>query len=307
MVMKWFWMLFFLLFRTGFSASKSVDSTAIQALFKMEQRVANPSLLMLSGATDSIRHSAAWRLFYSLDTMLQMDGAAQYAFDSLKNKTVSILQPKDEKFRIFTFNMVTLSGKYQNFGYLEVKHGNETEIFPLLDTAKKPLKDYLSIELETDQWLGALYYEIVPFKVRRKKAYMLIGYDGSTIHSNKKVLDILWFDKKVPVFGMPVFKESEFSKKPAYRVVYEFHNDSRMLLRYEDKRKIVVLDKLNPAFPEAVNDFYYYIPTGDYDYFKLDRKGFWVKDALENFDLGQGKEPKGPTERPKPPVEEEKK
>jgi len=49
-----------------------------------------------------------------------------------------------------------------------------------------------------------------------------------------------------------------------------------------------------------VNDFYYYIPSGDYDYYAINKKGYWVKEALENLNLGQGEKPLRPVEKPKP-------
>ena len=292
--------IFFLLFFPACGFAKSKDSLAIRALYEKEQSVAIKSLLMLSGETDSIRNNAAWLLLHTLDTLLQMPGAAEYNFDSLRTKTVSIVEPKDKKFRFFTFNKMSLNGDFAKFGIVELREGKETEIFLLVDTSQRPDKELMTRELETEQWKGALYYQVVPFKNHRKKAYLLIGFDGSTIHSNKKVLDVLWFDRGIPVFGMPVFKESAFTSKVSNRVVYEFHNESHMLMRYEEKRKIIVVDKMAPAFPEAANDFYYYIPTGDYDYYKLNKKGYWVKDALDNFNLGQGVKPKGPVERPTP-------
>lgn len=128
--------------------------------------------------------------------------------------------------------------------------------------------------------------------------YLLLGFDGATIHSNKKIMDVLWFDRGTPVFGKDIFRQGAYDGKPSSRVVFEFHQSSLMWLHYEEKYKIVVLDKLVPSFPEATNNFYYYIPSGDYDYFRY-KKGWWIKDALDNFNLGQEKQKK-PSSLPRP-------
>lgn len=283
--------------------AKSADTTGHYDILVKERSLRDIAPLMISADNDSLRHEAAWHLYRTLDTMLHMQGAWTYPFDSLRLSVVSILKPEDQKFRIFTFNQICLNGDFKQFGYLEVRQGKETEVIPLLDTAKKPAADYLESELETTNWYGALYYGLATFKYKKKKMYLLLGLDGATAHSNKKVMDVLWFDKDVPVFGKSVFLEGPEDTKPACRVVYEFHNESHMLLRYEPDRKIVVLDKLNPSFPEAVNDYYYYIPSGDYDFYAFNKKGYWVKGPLEDFNLGQGVRPEGPRERPRPEPE----
>jgi hypothetical protein len=282
---------------TGVGA-KGIDTTGFYELSLSEKRLSVLAPLVTSGETDSIRAAVSMQLFRSLDSVLQTPGSFHYPFDSLKARTISIVISPDKKFRLLTFNQISLNGDHRNFGFLQMA-GSENLIYALADTAKKPAKDFLNAELDAQEWYGALYYSIVPFRYHRKKMYLLLGYDGATIHSNKKVLDILWFDKGTPVFGKELFKEGGYDRKPACRVVYEFHNSSLMLMHYEEKENIVVLDKLAPAFPEAVNDFYYYIPSGDYDYYSF-RKGYWTKDALDNFNLGQGKKPKTPKALPKP-------
>jgi hypothetical protein len=279
---------------------KKRDTTGYYNIYLSEKALCKNAPLIIAGENDSIRLATAWNLYHAMDTLLRMPAARYYPFDSLRQTIVSIVRPADGAFRIFTFNLIATNGDFKQFGYLEVPNGKEMEIFPLLDSAKRPKKDFLDLELETTEWIGALYYGIVPFGSGKKKNYLLLGFDGSNINSNKKVIDVLWFDKGTPVFGKPIFLDGSQDRKAAYRVVYEFHNESQMLLRYEEKRKIVVLDKLTPSFPEAVNDFLYYIPSGDYDYYSFSKKGFWVKEPLENLNLGQGEKPLRPVEKPKP-------
>ncbi len=296
---RFFFLLPFLcLFGNVFAKHK--DTAGYYDIFLKEKRINAAAPLMIEGETDSIRIATAWNLYRCLDTMLNMPASRFYPFDSLRHTVVSILQPKDQAFRLFTFNLILLNGNFQNFGYIEIWSGKESEIVPLIDTAKKTKPNYLETELETTEWLGALYYNLVPFKKGKNKYYILNGFDGASANSNKKIIDVLWFDNHVPVFGKPLFLDGSQDRKPAFRVVYEFHNESQMLLRYEENRKIIVLDKLTPSFPEAVNDFYYYIPSGDYDYYAINKKGYWVKEALENLNLGQGEKPLRPVEKPKP-------
>lgn len=290
---------------SGFSDAAKVDTTGFYEISVVEKKLAKIAPIFINGENDQMRQNAAWLMYRSLDTLLNIPSSYYYPFDSLKTKTVSIQDVKPGKFRVFTFNLILSNGDFKNFGYIQLRDGRENQVFELLDTSKKHKKDYLDVELETNEWYGALYYSIVPTKIKRKKAYILLGYDGSDVNSNKKVIDVLWFDRGTPVFGKAIFKDGKFDLKPACRVVFEFHNESGMMLRYEPERKILVLDNLAPAFPEAVNDYPYYIPSGDLDYYMAFKDGFWVKDALDNYDFGQGKKVEKKKELPTPKEEPE--
>lgn len=251
-----------------------------------EDSLKNIAVLINSAETDSIRIAACRLLRSGLENMFTNPIAYDYPYDSLRLRTVSILAPPDKKFRLFTFNLVLKNGNFKNYGYLLYYIKKELQVVTLEDTAKKWNKENLDLELEANEWIGALYYKIVPFKKGKQNMYLLFGYDGSTIHSNKKILDVLTIKKGEVRFGAPVFKNSDQDPSAEYRVVFEFHNQSGMVMQYEETKKIIVVDKLAPSYPEAINNFYLYIPTGDYDYFGQDKYGNWVKHDFKEFNVG---------------------
>lgn len=288
------------LFSAVSALAKGKDSAVYYSLKAAENELKNTVPDFVGAETDAARRAACWTLFRSFDTLLQKPESFDYAWDSLRNRTVSIITSTDGKVRLYTWNLVLTNGDFKNFGYLQVKKKKKVELYPLLDTLKKFNKDLLDAELESAEWMGALYYGIREFKQRGKKMYLLFGFDGSTINSNKAMLDVLWFSKEGPMFGAPAFRQSDADPSAECRVVYEFHNDVRMLLRYEDFKKVIVADKLTPAFQEAAGNYYYYIPSGDYDVYALSKKGTWVRSEMKDFDMGQGEKPKGPVQRPNP-------
>lgn len=283
---------------------KGKDTVGWYNLFVKEQALLDTAMRVVDGSNDTIRSESAWYLHKQLQELLQDPVAVHYSFDSLRTRTVSIVQAPDNSFRIFTFNLILNDGRFQNFGFLEWRKKKETEIFSLIDTAKKHPKDVIDAELGPEEWYGSLYYSVNAFKQKGKKLYLLLGFDGADIHSNKKVMDVLWFDKYGPHFGYPAFRDGWGDPSAEYRVIYEFHNQSIMLLRHEPERNIIVLDNLAAAFPEATGDFRYYIPTGDYDMYELTKKGTWIKGRLQDHDLGQDKKLFRPVERPVPTDEE---
>lgn len=254
-----------------------------QEFAQIENELKEIAPKIIIGEHDSIRIASAFELLKRLENLLEKENSFLYPFDSLKNRTVSIVQSTDKKFRLFTFNAVLTYGKFYNFGILQYKHQGKYQTAALVDTAKKFTKDLVDIELGTESWMGALYYNLIPFKKRGQKMYMLFGYDGSTLHSNKKIIDVLWFDKDGPHFGAPVFRSGPEDVSSEYRMIFEFHNESSMLLKYEPNLKIIAMDILVPSFPEANGNPYYYIPSGDHEYLKQNRDGIWVKGRLDDY------------------------
>lgn len=280
--------------------AKSKDSTEIRQLMEMEKRILPHAILINSAETDSLRREGTNKLRECLDSMLQLKASWEYPFDSLRSTVVSIVEPKDKAFRLFTFNTVLTNGNFKNFGFIQYKYKKKISVIPLMDTTKKWTKELQDIDLDPTEWVGALYYKVIPFKKGKDKMYMLLGFDGSTINSNKKIMDVLTLKKGEIRFGAAVFKNSEQDPSAEYRVVFEFHQQSSMLVNYEESENIIVIDKLAPPFPEANGNFYYYVPTGDYDFYSQDKYGNWVRKDFTKFNVGtQNEDPEVNPVKPK--------
>jgi hypothetical protein len=212
----------------------------------------------------------------------------------------------DKKVRIYTWNLILTDGSFKHFGYLQTRRKKTIETYPLLDTTAWQSKDIADEELDPAAWPGALYYKLIPFKKGGKTRYLLFGFDGNTIHSNKAVMEVLWLSKTAPVFGYPAFRQGENDPSAECRVIMECHNDVKLSFNYEPEKQIIIADKLVPSFPEAKDDPYYYIPSGDYDVYKRNRRGTWMRSDLKNWDLGQGEMRPVPGPRPTPPPPAEK-
>ena len=267
-------------------AGKASSDTSNWWLFGLaENQLKEPAWNIVNAPSDSVKWESAFLLYHSLDSLLKLEGSQWYPFDSLKLRTLSIVNSADGKLRSYTFNVVLSNGDFKNFGFIQYQHKKSWELVTLLDTAKKYSPELIDIELDASAWHGALYYQVVPFKFNKKIHYLLVGFDGATIHSNRSLLDVFSVQEDgTPLFGAPVFRDHPNDFSEEYRVFFEYHNASVMNLRYEDRRKVVVVDQLAPAFPEATNDFRYYIPTGDYNHFAKNKKGIWVKHlGLKNY------------------------
>jgi hypothetical protein len=253
--------------------------------------------LVISSQTDSAKFAAAENLQLRLQEVLSNPASFAYEFANLRMSTVAIASHPKADVKLFTFNIILKNGVFHQYGVLQHKTKSGIALYPLHDTAQNLPKDVKEIQLDNNQWIGGLYYQLFPHKVKGKMYYIVMLFDGHNINSNRSIIDVLSFEKDEestepnamkPVWGAPLFRDGLEDPSEDYRVVFEYHKSSRILMRYEEEQNTIVFDEIGPAFPSADGNVYYYIPTGDYSGYKPSKRGIFTKEALETTDFGQG-------------------
>ncbi len=127
---------------------------------------------------------------------LEIKNSFYYPFDSVIG--VSKLYAPDTSFRIFTW---TLS--LDDVGYYSRQRGaiqfptadGSLKLIPLRDCSEFTANPMDSVRTK-DNWIGAVYYNIVKTDYQGKKYYTLFGYDNNSAMSNKKWIEVLTFNSK---------------------------------------------------------------------------------------------------------------
>lgn len=203
--------------------------------------------------------------------LLTHEESFSYPFDSLKYMG-KVLSP-DGSFRLYCWNIVLTNGSYRYYTFIQhSKKESGCRVEELFDREDTP-DNCMMITSRANDWLGALYYQIIPFKNSGKDYYLLLGWDGNNISTNKKVIEVLYFDnERKAVFGAPVIN---WRDKRLNRVVFEYAKQARMTLRYDMASKRVIFDHLSPMSPNYKGQFEYYGPDFSYDALIL-KKGVWI-------------------------------
>ena len=256
----------------AFSRSFSVgDTTNFDSIRSYEYRLEGLSNNIINGEDQITRITSTYYFIQALKEVLRINNSFNYPFTVLK--TVSIVKPEDNKFRIFTWNLPLDSGKYLYFGVMQMNVKDTFKLFGLYDSSNY-VKNPSYAVVDNKHWMGALYYQIQPFKYKKTTHYLLMGWDGEDSKVNKKLIDVLWFDKEgMPHFGAPVFDNDGDIQS---RMIFTFAEDATIALRYEKEEKIIVFANVVPSNPQLKGQFQYYLPDGTYDFFKF-QKGFWVR------------------------------
>ncbi len=218
--------------------------------------------IILTGESDSIRIATNQNFKHTLLTVLNTKKSYKYDFGDIMH--VSILQPKNKKFKLFTWFLPYNNGTYEYFGIIQKckKNGKKCSIYELETTTKLEQKNLNEI-LNTTDWYGCIYYDIIPIKIEGKTYYTLLGWDGHNRHTTKKIIDVLSIPKKKnPFLGANIFNNKQ------KRIMIEYSSKYSVSLRYDKKLEYIVFDHVAPIDGISINNFDIYAPNLSYDIFK---------------------------------------
>jgi hypothetical protein len=219
---------------------------------------------------------------------LQIKNSFYYPFDSVQG--ISKLYAPDSAFRIFTWGLDFDDYYSRQRGAIQFKTPDGSlNLVPLRDISEFTDKPNDSIR-NKDNWIGAVYYNIIKTQHNGKNYYTLFGYDDNSVRSNKKWIEVMSLNEKnQPVFGNAVFSyEMDSAKRrPQNRYSIEYKKGARILVDFSEEEGIILVYHLISETEEHDKP-HTFIPDGDYEGFKW-TNGKWVHiDKVFNFKLKDG-------------------
>jgi len=212
---------------------------------------------------------------------LKEKNSYNYPYSQLQ-KFIAVKKSEDNKFRLFTWFTQLDNGDYRYYGAIQVNNPNKLELYPLVDNSQNLnlVTNLSETTLATNQWYGAVYYQIVPVVGIKDPYYILLGWKGKNLQSNSKVLETMFFKEGKPFFGRQVLEQSPKSNVFNSRIIFTYTKDANMMLRYLKNDKMFVFDHLVPQNKALEGMFDLYAPDLSYDTYKF-KFGKWV--ILENI------------------------
>lgn len=204
-----------------------------------------------------------------LKDFMEMPDSYDYDFKNLE--FTGTLRSPDKAFRMITWNTPLPNNTYRYHLFLQFPEGNYFYLYDVSGSGDRPLTKTLSAK----DWLGALYYEIIPFKREKQKHYLLLGWDGNNRFTTRKIADVMYFNKNGnPVFGAPVFIDDD--EQLMNRLILEFKKDASVSLKYDDKKDRIIFNHLEPLNEEMKGIYRFYVPNLEFDAYNLQRNGDWT-------------------------------
>ena len=248
---------------------KPEDSTYIDSIRNFEYQLEGLSYNIINANDKVERITSCYYFIQTLKKALQVPNSFDYNFESIK--TVSTIRSDDEKFRVFTWNLLLDSGQYMYFGAMQMNNADSLELYGLYDSSEYN-KDVYYAQFDNHHWMGGLIYQMHHYKYKKKDYYITFAWDGQDDKTNRKIVDVLWFDEEgKPNFGEEMF---DFDGDLQSRIIFDFNDKAAMLLRYDKDEKAIVFANLVPINPLMKGMYENYVPDGTYDYLKFE-KGIW--------------------------------
>jgi hypothetical protein len=242
-------------------------------------------LEMLAAQSDEAKLGASEALAVALEDAFVHPESFVYPFSELKN--VGFVNSPDKAIRIVNWNVPLNDETHHYEGFVLLAPDKKTgkmrwERLRVSDrNITKPESKYLS----ADQWVGALYYEIVPVRQGKHTLYTLIGWQGYNKMITRKVIDVLDVSGRNIRFGAPIFKMDKSSPK---RLIFEYNREVQMSIRYKEKERMIIYDHLSPIQPGLEGNPAFYGPDLSFDALVWE-KDKWVHKS--NVDARQEKDP----------------
>lgn len=254
--------------------AQHITTSDRKVLQKKEDSLKFFAAQILQGRNPEDRFSADSQFTKTFVRALQIKNSFYYPFDSLV--TIAKVIPKDSTFKIFTWQLAISPDVIRQHGAIQMKTADGSlKLFPLLDKSDviNNLDDTITSNIA---WIGALYYKIIEEKSFGKNVYTLLGFDDNNINSDRKIIEVLTFEKGKPVFGGAFFSfpDNSLQKKNISRYVMEYKKNAGPRLTFDQDMNMIIYEHLISETGE-VQKKYTYIPDGDYEGLKW-KDGKWV-------------------------------
>lgn len=276
--------------------SKPVHARDIQLLSPLE--ILEDSLVyfadsMYNTAVPESRIDAGYAFIRSFKQFLKTPNSFQYPCTKLKEQ-ISILPTQDGRLKLYSWEVVRGPLEKRYYGVIQLQDGS---FIPLVDVSDQILRGAEDSVFKGTRWYGAIYYQIQEEQIGDMRLYFLFGWNGNSVNSEKKLVDVFGFDSKgAGVFGAPIFNILERGKrKQANRFILEYQKGAKVSLRYDTDIKQIVFDHCESQIGDPAKK-YTYIPDGTYDGLSWDGQSWKMSENVIQIDVRENGN--APVEKP---------
>ncbi|HUQ97162.1 MAG TPA: hypothetical protein VM010_05825 [Chitinophagaceae bacterium] len=290
--MKKFLNLFlFLLFACCITASAQTIATGNMKLLKKHEdslKVLAKAVIVDSLTANRMRSDSLF--VRTLVRTLQIKNSFYYPFDSVLG--ISKIYAPDSAFRIFSWSISFDDYYARQRAAIQLKTADGSlKFIPLRDYSEFTDKATDSIRTKNN-WIGAVYYNIIKTEFNNKPYYTLFGFDDYGVRSNRKWIEVLSFDATgQPRFGADFTFDKDSTKRAAQKRFYiEYKKEASTYVNYDPDLKLIIIDHLISESDEPEKP-YTFIPDGDSEGFAW-KGGKWVHvEKVFDYKLEDGQAP----------------
>ena len=271
-----------LLLAAGCTAATAQDKVRMAA---HQQRLQQLLTLVATAPTDNERYLASEEAVDALRDALDEPQSERWRWEL--PQTASVLTSPDGRLRLFTWAVVRDNGEYECFGAVQY-YNERAEAYEhqVLHDKSDELMNREESLLTADDWLGAIYQDIIQTTAGDRTYYTLLGWNGVDNLTDLRVIEPVMMRAGVPQFGAPVFRR----QRNLRRMVLEYRGDAAVQMAYDEqtvetvervrvkvkgsnryrteekshshREKMIIFDEVEPQVVGMEGLFQYYVPSG---------------------------------------------
>jgi hypothetical protein len=236
-------------------------------IIALEDSLKNLGTIITNDTIFENRNKANALFIKTLVSALKEPSSFNYSFKNL-DKFIHIQKSEDNTFRIFSWFNQKDDGTFRYFGAIQMNNPSKLALYPLFDNSDnfKDVDALADSTLTTNQWYGAIYYQIIPVLNSKEPYYILLGWKGKNYNSSCKIIETISFNSEKPTFGMAVLETSSKSNQFMKRKIFNYDRNASVLLKYINDEKTLVFDHLVGEKSQSKDLF---VPDLSYDGYKL--------------------------------------
>lgn len=250
-----------------------------------QQRLQQLLTLVATAPTDNERYLASEEAVDALRDALDEPQSERWRWEL--PQTASVLTSPDGRLRLFTWAVVRDNGEYECFGAVQY-YNERAEAYEhqVLHDKSDELMNREESLLTADDWLGAIYQDIIQTTAGDRTYYTLLGWNGVDNLTDLRVIEPVMMRAGVPQFGAPVFRR----QRNLRRMVLEYRGDAAVQMAYDEqtvetvervrvkvkgsnryrteekshshREKMIIFDEVEPQVVGMEGLFQYYVPSG---------------------------------------------
>jgi hypothetical protein len=265
------------------------DISKLSPLEIMEDSLVFFADSMYDSAIPEYRIEGSYVFITGMKNFLRTPNSFSHDCKKLSEK-ISIVKSPDNEFKLYTWEVLRGSSDIRYYGVIQLKDGSYT---PLVDVSESIIRGAEDSTFTGTRWYGCIYYNILIKELDGQKIYFLLGWNGSSMNSEKKIIEAFGFNSQGQSrFGAPLFNIIERGKRRTVnRYLYEYQKGSKASLNFEKESNLIMMDHCESQIGDPAKRFTY-IPDGTYDGFSWDgTKWIMQENVKQILELQQGNAP----------------
>ena len=192
---------------------------------------------------------------------------------------LTVCDSPDGNLRIVTYMVSYFDFSSHCGGWVVSRKGRGGAVVKLLTDATARIGQPEQATLTPASWYGAVYSDIIQFRHDKSDCYALVGFKSASPLVKTRVLDVVSLDRDGNiVFGAKIFCHPKMTYR---RRVFQYSAKAGMLIHYDEKSRVIVMDHLEPSQRLMVGHPEYYGPDLSYDAYVLTDDGWEFQQDIQ--------------------------